>query len=108
MIRIFEALPTQTRGREFAQTELPADAHSIATTMSAKYPEFLYTVEGTWNGEQFAIRYQDGHKLPSERINRNVVGTTEESEAAYEAWTAPQPKSAKQKIQDSIALAEEA
>lgn len=64
MIRIFEALPTQTRGREFATTELPADAHAIAEAMSAKYPEFVYTIAGEWNGEQFTIRYQDGRKLP--------------------------------------------
>lgn len=42
---IFEALPSQTRGREIARTDNFGDAQSIASNMSKVYTEFTYTVE---------------------------------------------------------------
>ena len=64
MLTITETIPSG-RPREFATTELPADAHAIAVALSAQYPEFVYAITGEWNGEQFTVRYQDGHKLPA-------------------------------------------
>lgn len=44
-VRIFEALPSQQRGREIARTENLGDATSIASNMGKVYTEFVYTVE---------------------------------------------------------------
>lgn len=63
MLTITEAIPSLSP-RVCATTEIPADAHAIAEVMSAKYPVFVYTIAGEWNGEQLTIRYQDGRKLP--------------------------------------------
>lgn len=64
MLSLTEKIADNAKPREFATTELPADAHAISVALSAKYPEFIYSIEGEWNGQPFEIRYQDGHKLP--------------------------------------------
>ena len=86
MLTITEAIPSLSP-REFATTELPADAHAIAEAMSAKYPEFVYTIAGEWNGEQFTIRYQDGRKLPP-LTEEEYEREQDRAQAEHDRWIA--------------------